>query len=225
MEAVINKLNTPQVTLLHATPLSVCARAIRTCWNSHDKSDSVDGVCGEVDKALINRVGNKNKHASTLEHISYSFEIEGISRGCLQELARHRIASLSVKSSRYTLKKDFTIGNPFRLDGITDISYLTMLAKYVVLPTREAIIREIVKSLENLRVLVCIGASNDELKYAIPECFKTALVWTINARSLQNFLTLRTSKSAWSEIRNLALEIFKNIPDEHKYLFEHCIQE
>lgn len=72
-----------KVTLLHHTPLWVCARAIRTCWDSHDKSDTefvskcgnLVGVCGEKDKELINRVGNKNKHSSTLEHLRGIAEI------------------------------------------------------------------------------------------------------------------------------------------------------
>lgn len=64
-----------KVTLLHSTPLWVCARAIRTCWNSHDKSDSFDGICGEKDKELIARVGNKNKHKSVLEHLQGIAEI------------------------------------------------------------------------------------------------------------------------------------------------------
>lgn len=90
-----------KVTLLHNTPLDVCAQAIRTCWQSFDKSDNG----GEKDKALIDRVGNKYKHASTLENIVYTFYVQGISRAVLQELARHRMASLSVKSTRYTLKE------------------------------------------------------------------------------------------------------------------------
>ena len=87
------------VTLLHYTPLSVCAYAIRTCWDSHSKSNK------RADESLIFRVGNINKHKSVLEHLVYSFDIQNISRACLQELARHRIASLSVKSTRYTLKE------------------------------------------------------------------------------------------------------------------------
>ena len=54
-----------EITLMHHTPLDVCAYAIRTCWQSFDKSDNG----GEKDKALIDRVGNKYKHASTLEHL------------------------------------------------------------------------------------------------------------------------------------------------------------
>ena len=115
------------VKLLHSTPLWVASKAIRKCWASEDKSDTtIDYVdvglesdylyisskeldheveAGPKDKELIHRVGNKNKHASTLEHINYSFDIDGISRACLQELARHRHASMSVKSTRYTLKE------------------------------------------------------------------------------------------------------------------------
>jgi thymidylate synthase (FAD) len=89
-----------QVELLQNTSLTVCAKAIRTCWNSHDKSDNG----GDKDLELINRVGNKFKHSSTLEHLNYTFYISGVSRALLQELSRHRIASLSVKSTRYTLK-------------------------------------------------------------------------------------------------------------------------
>ncbi len=89
------------ITLIHHTPLEVCSHAIRTCWQSFEKSD--DG--GEKDQALIDRVVNKYKHASTIEHLVYSFLYSRMSRALLQELSRHRIASPSVKSTRYTLKE------------------------------------------------------------------------------------------------------------------------
>lgn len=62
--------------LITYTPLQVCASAIRTCWQSQDKSDSNDDTCGENDKALIDRIGNKFKHASTLEHLILNFIID-----------------------------------------------------------------------------------------------------------------------------------------------------
>lgn len=73
-----------QITLLNYTKLNICAHAIRTCWQSFEKGDNG----GEKDKELIYRVGNKFKHASTLEHLYYTFYIQGISRATLQELAR-----------------------------------------------------------------------------------------------------------------------------------------
>ena len=196
-----------QVTLLHHTPLTVCSNAIRTCWQSFDKSDNG----GEKDRELIDRVGNKFKHASTLEHLAYNFYIKGISRACLQELARHRMTSLSVKSTRYTLKE---------LKDSGDIDY----SKFLVFTGNEIVDNASKMALDNLQKILQSGVSNDIAKYCLPESYKTELTWSINARSLQNFLHLRTSKDALWEIRNLANTIFEALPEDHKYLFEDCIK-
>ncbi len=203
-----------KVTLLHHTSLEVCAHAIRTCWQSFDKSDNG----GEKDRELIDRVGNKYKHASTLEHLVYTFYIQGISRALLQELARHRMASLSVKSTRYTLK-ELKNEEPFEENDYDRVK------KYLVLTGNETVDRMSIKALNNLQKVLKEGVSNDIAKYCLPECYKTELTWTINARSLQNFLALRSSKSALWEIRNLAFKIYENLPEDHKYLFEECIQK
>jgi thymidylate synthase (FAD) len=203
-----------RVDLMHYTPLDVCAHAIRTCWQSFDKSD--EG--GEKDKALIDRVGNKYKHASTLEHLVYTFYIQGISRALLQELARHRMASLSVKSTRYTLK-ELKEAQKFELDDFEEAS------KFIVLTNNKDVDGASIAALNNLQALLKQGISNDIAKYALPECYKTELTWTINARSLQNFLSLRSSKSALWEIRDLAKTIYAALPSEHKYIFEDSISE
>ena len=65
-----------KVELLNYTPLQICSNAIRTCWQSFDKSDTIDGVCGKADKALIDRVGNQFKHGSTLEHLRLCFNTD-----------------------------------------------------------------------------------------------------------------------------------------------------
>lgn len=199
-----------KVELLHHTPLTICSTAIRTCWQSQDKSDSIDGICGENDKALIDRVGNKFKHASTLEHISYNFYISGISRALLQELARHRMASLSVKSTRYTLKE---------LKDSDEIDY----TKYLVMTDSELVDSASKQALDNLQQILKANVSNDIAKYCLPESYKTELTWTINARSLQNFLHLRTNKAALWEIQKLAHMLFDTLPNEHKFLFEDSI--
>jgi thymidylate synthase (FAD) len=224
------------VQLLHYTPLWVASTAIRKCWASEDKSDTKeiytvmsefdeDGefvkeyqtsikTCGPKDKELIERVGNKNKHASTLEHLNYSFDIDGISRACLQELARHRMASLSVKSTRYTLK-ELRNEEPFE-DYHEDISRAN---KYIVYSDDCDVDECSMKALENLRQILNMNTGNDVAKYCLPESYITSLVWTVNARALQNFLSLRTDKSALWEIQDLARKIFNQLPEEHKYLF------
>lgn len=197
-----------KITLNHYTPLLICADAIRTCWQSFDKSD--EG--GEKDKELIDRVGNKFKHASTLEHLVYNFYIEGISRALLQELSRHRMASLSVKSTRYTLKE-------LKSEDIFTCKDVERAQKYLVLTENPMVDEMSIKALENLRLVLVEGISNDKAKYCLPESYKTELTWTINARSLQNFLTLRSDKSALWEIQNLAHALYNALPEEHKYLF------
>lgn len=205
-----------QVTLLNHTPLQVCSHAIRTCWQSFERGDNG----GEKDLELIDRVGNKFKHASTLEHLHYNFYIQGISRACLQELARHRMTSLSVKSTRYTLKE---------LKDEVEFTYsaenINRIQKYIVFTKNEAVDKASTIALENLRIIIKNGGiSLDIAKYCLPECYKTELTWSINARSLQNFLSLRSSKSALWEIRNLANLIYNNLPQEHKFIFEDCIK-
>lgn len=202
------------VTLNHYTPLLVCADAIRTCWQSFDKSD--EG--GEKDKELIDRVGNKFKHASTLEHLVYNFYIQGISRALLQELSRHRMASLSVKSTRYTLKE-------LKHEESFTCKDVERAQKYLVLTENPMVDEMSIKALENLRLVLVEGISNDKAKYCLPESYKTELTWTINARSLQNFLTLRSDKSALWEIQNLAHALYNALPEEHKYLFNIKVYE
>ena len=215
----INIQSQIHINLLHYTPLHVCAKAIRTCWDSHAKSDNG----GNVDKDLIYRVGNKNKHKSTLEHLVYSFEIIGISRACLQELSRHRIASLSVKSTRYTLK-ELRKEISFCIDSNT-LDSIQRAKKYIVFTNDETINKINIESLERLRTILVNGTTNDIAKYCLPECYKTQLVWTINARSLQNFLQLRSAKVALQEIQNLAKAIFHALPQEHCYLFEEFMND
>ncbi|ARR01601.1 thymidylate synthase, flavin-dependent [Campylobacter vicugnae] len=201
-----------EVKLLNHTPLWVCSNAIRTCWQSFDKGDNG----GEIDIALIDRVGNKLKHASTLEHLHYNFYIKGISRALLQELARHRVASLSVKSTRYTLKE-------LKNEGEFAQNDWENASRYLVLSGNADVDNASIKALNNLRQILSQNISIDIAKYCLPESYKTELTWSINARSLQNFISLRSSKSALWEIQNLANAIYAALPDEHKFIFDECV--
>ncbi len=188
-----------QVTLLHNTPLEIADQAIGKCW---DKTTPEGSPCNV---ARIERVANKNKHASTIEHLSYNFDIDGVSRALLQELARHRMANLSVKSTRYTL-------NELR-------DYDGDLMKFLVSVTPIIDANNVI-ALERLQHQLKIGGSSDKIKYMLPEAYKTSLTWTMNARALQNFLELRTNKAALWEIRDLAYEVYNKLPQDHKFLFK-----
>lgn len=218
-----------RVELLSNTNLSNTVIAARTCYNSFGKTKgnykkSTDDIT-EDDKDLLNRLLFKNKHESVFEHLVYTFKIEGIPRYTLQELARHRIASYSVKSTRYCTSKELRSEKPFESkvekDGVSfDEDTLKRASKYIYITENEAVNALNILQLELLRTAIEKGITSDIVKPLIPESFKTDLVWTINLRSLRNFLKLRLHKSAHSEIRKLANLIFNNIPQTHKFLFE-----
>ncbi|EJM4836614.1 FAD-dependent thymidylate synthase [Campylobacter coli] len=133
---------------------------------------------------------------------------------CLQELVRHRIASYSVESTRYTLKKHLRKEEEF--NSLRD---LDRASKYVVLTKDMDINAKILDNLNNLLELVKLDKSNDTIKYALPEAFRTNLAFSINMRSLMNFIELRTSKAALKEIRILAMNIFQSLPYIYKEVF------
>ena len=196
-----------QVTLIYFTPLEIAIKAIRKCY------DSCSDNLGEKDMKLLESI-IKNDHTSTIEHINYTFEIDGISRACLQELARHRHTSLSVESTRYTLRnlvKKFKEGN-------------FLYSDYLVMIKGDPMYQLAIDSLNRVISLLEAGYKNDQVKYILPESYKTNLILTINARSLRNFLKLRSSSKALWEIRELANNIFNAIPDSHKILFKDIIK-
>ena len=199
------------VKLLNYTPLSVADIAICKCYGNEPHSDE-----SKV-KARINRVANVSKHASTIEHLTYSFDIDGISRALLQELARHRLASYTVKSSRYTLQ-ELKNEEPFIWE---DEKSYQRAKKYLYYTESDWVDCFNVLALENLRKLIKDGTPNDVAKYCMPEAYKTSLVMTINARALQNFLELRSSKHALWEIQLLAKAMYDVLPNDHKFLFDY----
>jgi thymidylate synthase (FAD) len=213
---------------MDVSPLWIAIHAIRKCWKSERESDShfdrgdthygigvyalaqktkAPFVLGERDLSLLRKV-IKHGHESTLEHLKYTFEIKDISRACLQELARHRIASLSVESSRYTLNR--------LLKNASDELLCAMLVSSGDDDLDRLNIEHMLRVAELGKAK---GLTNDVLKYGLVEAWKTELDWTVNARSLRNFIRLRSSKRALKEIRALAQAIYQAIPEDHLPIF------
>jgi len=155
------------------------------------------------------------------------FHIE-CSRAVLQELARHKTQSLTVKSTRYTLKelkneKPFYEGKllfPNAEPGkkLGRVYYYDRAAKYVVFTNDNIVNENIIENLERLRQVVSLNISNDIAKYSLPEAFKTSLQLSLNLRSLLNLLELRTSKDALWEFREIAFKMIDELPDDYKKL-------
>ncbi|MBR0251028.1 MAG: FAD-dependent thymidylate synthase [Synergistaceae bacterium] len=146
----------------------------------------------------------KDRHESILEHINLTFSIHVLSRACLQELARHRHISLSVESTRHTLKKQ-----------LKDIRFFDELPKeYLNLAQSFAIFAATTPDMPN-----------DELKYYLPEFWPTNLIITLNIREFRHILKLRTAPAALKEFRILARSMFNEVPEQFKYLLQDCVHE
>lgn len=178
-------------------------------------------------KELLSKIVKVYKHESCAEHIVFNFDITGISRAVLQELARHRIGSFTVESTRFCLKKILKNYkedverevNEYTQDEIYDKEFETVhkiISKYCSYNIegktenqKWGMVIALMSSLNNLLSLSEEGLSNDELKPFIPEALRTTLCWTVNLRALNNFLQLRTDPHAFHEMRMLALEVQK----------------
>lgn len=178
----------------------------------------------DEEKLLRNII--KLNHGTILEHIYFTYQISGLSRACLQELARHRHTSPSVESTRYTLKKYLLNTDALGLDSdlLKDLDIDLILGKYANEDEVLRIIGHIFGLIEQLR-LKYPEMPNDVLKYFIPEFWPTRLTITMNVRELRHILKLRTTPNVLKEFRYLAHALFDVVPNEFKFLLEDCVHE
>ncbi len=188
-----------KVDLLDCTPLLTIVQAIRICYDSMEKSDNL----GFKDKNLIRNI-IKLGHESVIEHCIFTWKIEGISRVCSHQLVRHRIASYSQQSHRYT-----EVEEPVIPPSIANLKY-----------ENEELYGDVMANMEEAYYLygklLEAGIKKEDARYIIPQAVKTNLITTMNARSLRNFFKLRLHSKAQWEIRQLAENMFLKIPKEHR---------
>ncbi len=199
-----------QVKLLHYTPLDVALEAALVCTSSDDQ---LENYKGKRDEFLLNLL--EQGHESVFEHIVYTFRIENITRALLQELARHRHISLSVKSTRYTLRKE-ALKNKFALNFKTPI-FMAYFSK------QQEAYKQLLNALDEMEKTIInainVGIKNDVVKYFVPEALTTKLIMTVNLRELRHILMLRTGHNVLEEFRWLCFELYKALPEDHKFLF------
>ena len=108
-----------KVKLLAYTPdpEKLVAAAAKNCYSSTDVDSVLDGLTEEKTESFVNMLSEIG-HESPIEHVSFTFAIEGVSRSLLAQITRHRIASFSVQSQRYVREKGFEYVVPPEIDKI-----------------------------------------------------------------------------------------------------------
>lgn len=180
-----------KVFLMEATafPAELCGNAAAICYDSKNP-----------ESALHHAV--ESGHTSVLEHAVFTFQIEGISRACLAQLTRHRLASFDVQSQRYV-----KLDNPELV--IPDAILKSKYANEAISTMRYC--------MDLYRRLLDDGVPAEDARYVTPQAVPTKLIMTMNARELLHFFSLRTCNRAQWEIRHLAdrmLRICRNVAPE-----------
>jgi len=159
------------------------------------KSARVSGVPSGLKNNEIVRMIVENDYSSALEHISFTFEISGISLALSRELLEHRITSHTGRSTRYNEEDGFGYYTPKDLARNSE-----------ALKIFDKAMKDANKCYLELKKL---GMKKEGRRYVLPLAAHCSYVWTANARSLINFLSLRLCVRAAPEIKELAEEIKK----------------
>lgn len=167
-------------------------------------------------------------NSSVLEHSMLSFDVT-MSRATLQELSRHRHISLTVKSTRYTLK-ELKNEEPFYLESdwhCQDTEIGKRASKYLIYTGNDRVDHSSIIALENLRQNIVVGVSNDISKFSLPDAMITKLQLSLNLRELLHIFKLRLAPDALWEFRVVCYKMFESLPKGHKELIleEEKIQE
>ncbi len=159
----------------------LCGEAAAVCTNSKNPSSAL-------------RHAMQSGHTSVLEHAVFTFRVEGLSRAALAQLTRHRLASFDVQSQRYV-----KLDNPEFVipDTIRNSEFLAEV---------ESTMRYVMNLYQRM---LDAGIPVEDSRYVTPQAVPTELIFTMNARELLHFFSLRCCNRAQWEIRHLADEMLK----------------
>lgn len=191
------------VALLAYTPepLSVIYAAFRQCYHAGFVADMWPKLlAGEISRDKQAEFVAKileSGHVSPIEHVSFTFAVEGVSRALTHQLVRHRIASYSQQSQRYVDASRFDYVLPPAIKKIPEAR-----ARF------EAFMKEVGSAYRDLKAILEEHGRGDKAKedarFVLPQAAETRIVVSMNCRSLLNFFEQRCCSRAQWEIRSLA---------------------
>jgi len=199
-----------KVNLIEYTrePEKMVAVAARLCYSPVGVDELMDKLGDEDAKKLV-RFVIKSGHHSTIEHIYFTFAIEGVSRALTHQLVRHRIASYNQQSQRYVKFRDnFEYITPPSIEKDKDFK-----KKF------DSLISNIH---DTYKELLDSGIEAEDARYILPNASETKIIVTMNGRELLHFFTLRCCNRAQWEIRELAKKMLKLVKKVAPAVFEEA---
>ena len=200
----------------------IVAAAAKLCYSSSEIDGILNGLDREKTISFIDRLMSLG-HESPIEHIIFTFGIEGVSRSLLAQITRHRIASYSVKSQRYVNEGQFEYIIPKEIEADEKAKAIFVKA----MEDDEKTYNELTAILQEKHYKAFLADGMDEKKaktqaekkaiedarYVLPNACETKMIATFNARSLINFFHHRCCERAQWEIRDLACEMLRLVKE------------
>ena len=222
-----------KVTLLTYTPepeLTV-ASAARLCYSAADIDDVREKLTPEKTAAFVDMLSEIG-HESPIEHASFTFGIEGVSRALLAQITRHRIASFSVQSQRYVAEAQFEYVTPPEIENDPEAKrlFIEAMEKDQEYYNR---LTDILKE-KHKKDMTAKGMDErsaeraaekkaiEDARFVLPNACDTKMIVTMNARSLHNFFRHRCCNRAQWEIRELACSMLMLCREVAPNLFKNA---
>ncbi len=204
-----------KVILLKHTPdpEETVAMAAKLCYSPSEIEGLRQRIEARDQRAFVQKL-MKMGHMSPIEHASFTFAIEGISRACSHQLVRHRLASYSQQSQRYVSEEggfDYIIPPTIKGDEKLKRYFEDFMAA-----AQEAY-DHIVKELNKRRIKG--EAANQDARFVLPNACETKIMVTMNARELLHFFRQRCCLRAQWEIRAMAEEMLRIVREVAPTIF------
>ena len=221
------------VTLIAHTPFPehTVAAAARLCYSPADIAGIREGLTEEKTAAFVDMLTQMG-HDSPIEHASFTFGIEGVSRALLAQITRHRLASYSVQSQRYVAEKQFEYVLPPEIAALPEAEAIFKNA----MEQDQRQYEELAALLKEKHKAAFIASGMDEkaaaraaekkaiedARFVLPNACTTKMIVTMNARSLMNFFRHRCCNRAQWEIRELAERMLRLCVEAAPHLFKNA---
>lgn len=192
------------ILLRHSpNPEETIAMAAKLCYSPADITSLKDKIETKDQKAFVEKLV-KMGHMSPIEHASFTFAVEGISRACSHQLVRHRLASYSQQSQRYVSEEsgfDYIIPPLVKEDKELKNIFISFMEQ-----AQEAY-NSMVRKLNEKGIKG--ESANQDARFILPNAAETKIMVTMNARELLHFFRQRCCNRAQWEIRQMAEEMLK----------------
>ena len=207
-----------KVILLEHTPNpeAVVAMAAKLCYSPSDIESLKEKTAVKDQKRFVEKLMEIG-HMSPIEHASFTFAVEGISRACSHQLVRHRLASYSQQSQRYVSEEagfDFIIPPSIKKDG--------ELARYFrdFMNKAQEAYSHIVSRLNEKGLKG--EEANQDARFILPNACETKIIITMNARELLHFFKQRCCNRAQWEIRSMAINMLRLVSRTAPAIFRNA---